>query len=68
MNPWHYASRQSYNTFKGNSFQKDAVEDKPNNSVEDIGASRAESSRWALCGEGKTNGIKEMQRARKRRA
>jgi hypothetical protein len=28
MNPWHYASRQSYNTFKGNSFQKDAVEDK----------------------------------------
>jgi hypothetical protein len=29
MNPWHYASRQSYNTFKGNSFQKDAVEDKP---------------------------------------
>jgi hypothetical protein len=30
MNPWHYASRQSYNTFKGNSFQKDAVEDKLN--------------------------------------
>jgi hypothetical protein len=39
----------------------------PNNSVEDIGASRAESSRWAFAGEGETNGIKVMQRVRKRR-